>query len=55
VSHFFLAELMIDQGRNREAHVELQQVIDAPFSAQWAPEDREYKQKAKALLVKTSH
>jgi hypothetical protein len=55
VSHFFLAELMIDQGRNREARVELQQVIDAPFSAQWAPEDREYKQKAKALLVKTSH
>jgi tetratricopeptide (TPR) repeat protein len=54
VSHFFLAELLIDQGRRDEARAELQQVIDAPLSAQWAPEDREYKEKAKALLPRTS-
>ena len=54
VSHFFLAELLIDQRRNSEARTELQDVIDAPLSAQWAPEDREYKEKAKALLAKTS-
>ena len=54
VSHFFLAELLIDQGRKSEARAELQKVIDAPFNAQWAPEDKEYKDKARALLPKTS-
>lgn len=54
VSHYFLAELLIDQGRNAEARTELRLVIDAPFNEQWAPEDREYKEKAKALLPKTS-
>jgi hypothetical protein len=52
VSHFFLAELLVDQHRIAEARSELQRVIDAPLSAQWAPEDREYKQKATALLPK---
>jgi tetratricopeptide (TPR) repeat protein len=52
VSHFFLAELFIDEGRNAEARAELQKVIDVPLSAQWAPEDREYKEKARALLAK---
>jgi hypothetical protein len=54
VSHFFLAELLLDQGRAGEARTELQAVIDVPFNAQWAPEDREYKEKARALLPKTS-
>jgi hypothetical protein len=54
VSHFFLAELFIDGGRNREARAELQAIIDAPLSTQWAPEDREYKEKANALLAKLS-
>jgi hypothetical protein len=54
VSHFFLAELLLDQGRAGEARTELQAVIDAPLNAQWAPEDREYKEKARALLPKTS-
>jgi tetratricopeptide (TPR) repeat protein len=54
VSHFFLAELLIDQGRKSEARAELQKVVDVPISAQWAPEDREYKDKARALLTKTS-
>jgi TRAP transporter T-component len=54
VSHFFLAELLLDQGRAGEARTELQAVLDAPLNAQWAPEDREYKEKARALLRKTS-
>ncbi len=50
VSHFFLAELLLDTGRRAEARAELQRVLDAPLSAQWAPEDRGYKEKARALL-----
>jgi tetratricopeptide (TPR) repeat protein len=53
VTHYFLAELLIDQGRKSEARTELQAVIDAPLSAQWTPEDKEYKDKARALLPKT--
>ena len=54
VSRYFLAELLLDVGRKGEARTELQKVIDAPFNAQWAPEDKEYKDKARALLPKTS-
>ena len=32
----------------------LQKVLDVPIDAEWAPEDREFKQKAKALLQKIS-
>ena len=52
ISHYFLAELLLDQKRNAEARAELQRVIDAPLSDQWAPEDRDYKQKASALLAR---
>jgi tetratricopeptide (TPR) repeat protein len=51
ISHYFLAELLVDQKRTAEARAELQHVIDAPVSDEWAPEDREYKQKATALLA----
>jgi hypothetical protein len=54
VSHFFLAEVLIEEDRTSEARAELQKVIDAPLSQQWAPEDREYKEKARALLAKLS-
>jgi TRAP transporter TatT component family protein len=54
VSHFFLAELLIDGHRDAEARTELQKILDAPLSAQWAPEDREYKDKARALITKLS-
>jgi hypothetical protein len=54
VSHFFLAEVLIDEGRKSEARAELQKVIDAPYNAEWAPEDKEYKDKARALILKTS-
>lgn len=52
ISRYFLAELLVDQKRNAEARAELQRVIDAPLSDEWAPEDREYKQKAAALLAR---
>ena len=50
-SHFFLAELLLDEGRKTEATAELQAVIDAPIDPEWAPEDREFKAKADKLLA----
>jgi hypothetical protein len=52
ISHFFLAELLIDQNRTAEGRAELQRVLDAPVSVDWAPEDRDYKRQASALLSK---
>jgi hypothetical protein len=49
-SHFFLAETLLDLGRKPEARAELQTVLDAPVDPDWGPEDREFKDKAKALL-----
>jgi hypothetical protein len=50
ITHYFLAELLLDHGRRDEARAELRQVIDAPLDPEWAPEDREFKQKAARLL-----
>ena len=50
ISHFFLAELLLDNGRMAEALKELQQAIDDPPDPDWIPEDLEFKQKARALL-----
>jgi hypothetical protein len=52
-SRFFLAETLLDMGRKAEARAELQGVIDAPVEAEWAPEDREFKEKARQLLAAT--
>ena len=49
-SHFFLAETLIDAGRKADARAELQKVIDGPGDPDWAPEDREFKSKARRLL-----
>ena len=49
-SLFFLGELLEDEGRKPEARAELQKVLDAPLSQDWAPEDREFKDKARALI-----
>jgi hypothetical protein len=49
-SHYFLAETLADMGRKAEARVEVQKVLDAPLDPEWTPEDREFKQKAQALL-----
>jgi hypothetical protein len=50
-SHFFLAELFLDNGRKAEARTELQAVINAPLDPEWAPEDQEFKEKAKKALA----
>ena len=50
-SHFFLAETLFDLGRDAEARAELQKVIDAPIDPDWGPEDREFKEKARARLA----
>lgn len=49
-SHFFLAELLLDEGRTAEGRAELQKVIDAPVDPEWAPEDQEFKEKARRML-----
>lgn len=49
-SHFFLAETLFDQKRDREAIDELNKVIAAPLDPQWAPEDREFKEQAQRRL-----
>jgi tetratricopeptide (TPR) repeat protein len=51
-SLFFLGELLQDEGRKAEARTELQKVLDAPLSQNWAPEDREFKEQARALLAR---
>jgi hypothetical protein len=51
ITHFFLAELFADEHRKNEARAELQLVVDAPFSAEWVPEDEDYKARARALLA----
>jgi predicted Zn-dependent protease len=53
-SRFFLAETLFALDRDGEAIEELKKVIAAPVSPEWAPEDREFKQKArKALAART--
>lgn len=52
ITHFFLAELLLDNDRQAEARVELQKVIDAPIDPEWAPEDQDYKARSRALLGK---
>lgn len=49
-SHFFLAETLLDMGRTADARAALQKVLDVPIDAEWAPEDREFKQKARELM-----
>jgi len=50
-SHFFLAELYLDEGRKAEARVELQRVLSARGYPEWAPEDAEFRERAKKLLA----
>jgi hypothetical protein len=49
-THFFLAELVIDDHRKDEARAELQKVIDAPVNPEWAAEDQDFKARSAALL-----
>jgi tetratricopeptide (TPR) repeat protein len=50
-SHFFLAELLLDDDRKQEARAELEAVINAPPNADWAPEDAEFKERARKALT----
>jgi tetratricopeptide (TPR) repeat protein len=50
VSHFFLGELFEDERRTAEARAEFEKVLQAPLSRDFAPEDQEYKDKAKRIL-----
>src|SRR6202023_2214058 len=43
VSHFFLAELLLDEGRKDDARAELQKVLGAAVDPEWAPEDNDHK------------
>jgi tetratricopeptide (TPR) repeat protein len=52
ISHFFLAEALLDMNRSADGRAELQKVLDLPLSEEWAPEDREFKQKARARLAR---
>ena len=49
-SHYFLAETYNEMDRKDEARREAQKVLELPVNPNWAPEDREFKQKAKVLL-----
>lgn len=51
-SRYFLAETLLELDRTAEAREELQRVLEAPLDPEWAPEDREFKAKARALLEK---
>jgi tetratricopeptide (TPR) repeat protein len=51
-SLFFLAETLIGANRKQEARTLLEQLLAAPVDPEWAPEDREFKDKA-SVLVKT--
>lgn len=53
-SRFFLAETLFSMNRDAEAHEELKKIIAAPVDPDWAPEDREFKQKAHALSAARS-
>ena len=51
-SRFFLAETLIEHGsQGRGDRASSQRVLDAPLDPDWAPEDREFKDKAQRLLT----
>jgi hypothetical protein len=50
-SHYFLAELLVDDKRKDEARTELQAVLAAPLDLDWTPEDNDFKEKARKLLA----
>ena len=51
-THFFLAETYVEMARKDDAKRELQAVLAAPLHPEWTPEDKEFKEKAAALLKK---
>jgi len=51
-SLYFLAETLIALKKKDEARAVLQKLLDAPVDPDWAPEDREFKEKGRGLLEK---
>jgi tetratricopeptide (TPR) repeat protein len=49
-THFFLAETYVEMDKKADAKRELQAVLAAPLHPEWTPEDKEFKEKAAALL-----
>jgi tetratricopeptide (TPR) repeat protein len=52
ITHLFLAETLLDLDRDAEARKELEAAVAAPLDPEWAPEDRRFKEQARALLAK---
>ncbi len=50
-SLYFLAETLIALKKQDDARAALQKLADVPVDPDWAPEDREFKQKGKKLLA----
>ena len=51
-SRYFLAETLEDMGRKADAIVTLREIETLAVDPDWAPEDTEFKQKARAMLAK---
>jgi len=51
-THFFLAETYLEMDKKDDAKRELQTVLSVPLHPEWTPEDKEFKDKAAALLKK---
>ena len=51
-THYFLAETYLEMDKNGDAQRELELVLSAPLHPEWTPEDKEFKEKAAALLKK---
>jgi tetratricopeptide (TPR) repeat protein len=52
ITRLFLAETLIDLNRSAEAQKELEAALAAPDDPEWAPEDRKFKEQARALLTR---
>jgi len=49
---YFLAETYLEMDKQEDAKKALQAVLGAPLHPEWTPEDKEFKEKAAALLKK---
>jgi len=47
---YFLGEVLLERGKTAEARATFQRVLDAPLDPDWTPEDKEFKDKARARL-----
>lgn len=52
VTRLFLAETLEAEGREADATSELQQIAALPVDPDWAPEDTEFKARARAMLAR---